>query len=443
MDVRQKIVREIKDDSDKFMDVAFNQDESCFSCATNDGFVVYNTYPLSLKLSKSFKSTPERGGGIGHTQMLYRTNYIALIGGGNRPRYSLNRLVVWDDLQQKESISLKFMSVVRKVLLSRVHILVCLENELFIYNFSSNPKLLCPPIKIYPFGSIDFKVVTTNNAKVTGLVAYPSAKTTGQLHLADLSKLKANPDNSSSVVDNFLPTTIIKAHRGPIRLVKINNQGTMVATCSNKGTLIRIFSTHNGTLIREFRRGLDRADIYDMSFSPHGTRLAVVSDKQTLHIFQVLPISDVPAVENVVHDNGNSVGRASLSPVPLQRQSPKTNQVHSLRNLVPQQWKPRYLDSVWSMCKIHLKNPRIRNNINDFEFSEDRCRIAWCRDRRRKSNSSFSEDEENSFIVVWKNSRIWEKYVILEKEIEPKSTANSSPSPIVQWEILRESWREL
>lgn len=441
MDVRQKIVTESKND-DRFMDVTFNQDESCFSCATNDGFVVYYTYPLSLKLSKSFKQSPERGCGIGHTQMLYRTNYIALVGGGVRPRYSLNRVVVWDDLQQKESISLKFMSIVRRVMLSRVHILCCLENELFIYNFSSTPKLLCPPIKIAPFGSIDFKVITTGNAKVTGLVAYPSPKTTGQLHLADLSKLKPGTDGSHATgqSESFLPTTIIKAHRGPIRLIKINNQGTMVATCSTKGTLIRIFSTHNGTLIREFRRGLDRAEIYDMSFSPHGTRLAVVSDKQTLHIFQVLPVSENSTVEN---DIGSSLGHVSKSPTPQPRQSVKTNQVHSLRNIVPQQWKPRYLDSVWSMCKVHLKNPRVRNNVNDLEFGEDRCKIAWCRDRRRKSNSSFSEEEENSFIIVWKNSKIWEKYVILEKEVESKGTTSSSPSPITQWEIIRESWREL
>ncbi|SLM13953.1 SVP1-like protein 2 [Nakaseomyces glabratus] len=413
MDVREAIQQEAGAETG-FASVTFNQDESCFSCANEQGFLVYNTFPLSLKLTKEFKQTPERGAGIGYSQMLYRTNYIALVGGGQRPRYSLNRVVIWDDLQQKESFSLKFMSIVRKVVLSRVHLVVALEDELFIYSFHSTPKLLCPPIKTAPFGPFDFKVVTiegkaTDQAKVTSLLAYPSAKLTGQLHVADLSKLRSNQNNNQDMAltsESFLPTTIIKAHKAPIRNIRINNQGTMVATASRKGTLIRIFSTHNGILLKEFRRGLDRAEIYDMCFSHWG------------------------------HDWLGSNGHIKAN----------TNQVHSLRNIVPTSWKPKYLDSVWSMCKVHLRNPKLRNNVNDLAFNEDRCTIAWCRQNRShtfKNGNHFNENEENKLVLVWKDSRIWEKYVILEKEAPNSNDGIKGPSPLTEWELVRESWREL
>ena len=445
MDVREAIQQEAGAETG-FASVTFNQDESCFSCANEQGFLVYNTFPLSLKLTKEFKQTPERGAGIGYSQMLYRTNYIALVGGGQRPRYSLNRVVIWDDLQQKESFSLKFMSIVRKVVLSRVHLVVALENELFIYSFHSTPKLLCPPIKTAPFGPFDFKVVTiegkaTDQAKVTSLLAYPSAKLTGQLHVADLSKLRSNQNNNQDMAltsESFLPTTIIKAHKAPIRNVRINNQGTMVATASRKGTLIRIFSTHNGILFKEFRRGLDRAEIYDMCFSPLGTRLAVVSDKQTLHVFQIAPMAEgtLNPANPEDHQSSGSNGHIKAN----------TNQVHSLRNIVPTSWKPKYLDSVWSMCKVHLRNPKLRNNVNDLAFNEDRCTIAWCRQNRShtfKNGNYFNENEENKLVLVWKNSRIWEKYVILEKEAPNSNDGIKGPSPLTEWELVRESWREL
>ncbi|SCV14974.1 SVP1-like protein 2 [Nakaseomyces glabratus] len=392
MDVREAIQQEAGAETG-FASVTFNQDESCFSCANEQGFLVYNTFPLSLKLTKEFKQTPERGAGIGYSQMLYRTNYIALVGGGQRPRYSLNRVVIWDDLQQKESFSLKFMSIVRKVVLSRVHLVVALEDELFIYSFHSTPKLLCPPIKTAPFGPFDFKVVTiegkaTDQAKVTSLLAYPSAKLTGQLHVADLSKLRSNQNNNQDMAltsESFLPTTIIKAHKAPIRNIRINNQGTMVATASRKAPMAE------GTL--------NPANPED-------------------------------------HQSSGSNGHIKAN----------TNQVHSLRNIVPTSWKPKYLDSVWSMCKVHLRNPKLRNNVNDLAFNEDRCTIAWCRQNRShtfKNGNHFNENEENKLVLVWKDSRIWEKYVILEKEAPNSNDGIKGPSPLTEWELVRESWREL
>ncbi|KAJ2851345.1 Phosphatidylinositol 3,5-bisphosphate-binding protein, partial [Coemansia erecta] len=40
-------------------------------------------------------------------------------------------------------------------------------------------------------------------------------------------------------------------------------------------------------LLHELRRGVDRADIYSIAFSPDGTKLCVSSDKGTVHIFNL------------------------------------------------------------------------------------------------------------------------------------------------------------
>jgi WD40 repeat protein len=67
----------------------------------------------------------------------------------------------------------------------------------------------------------------------------------------------------------------------------LNFTGSLLATASDKGTLIRIFSTEDGTPLQEVRRGSDKADIYSITFDKTTKWIACSSDKGTIHIFHV------------------------------------------------------------------------------------------------------------------------------------------------------------
>lgn len=80
---------------------------------------------------------------------------------------------------------------------------------------------------------------------------------------------------------------VIEAHRSPLALIALNSDGTLLATASDKGTIIRIFSVPDGHKLYQFRRGSMPSRIYSMTFNTTSTLLCVSSATETVHIFKL------------------------------------------------------------------------------------------------------------------------------------------------------------
>ena len=81
---------------------------------------------------------------------------------------------------------------------------------------------------------------------------------------------------------------VIDAHNSPLACIAINNDGTLLATTSEKGTIVRVFSIPDGQKLYQFRRGSIPTRIYSMSFNSTSTLLCVSSSTETVHIFRLV-----------------------------------------------------------------------------------------------------------------------------------------------------------
>lgn len=51
---------------------------------------------------------------------------------------------------------------------------------------------------------------------------------------------------------------------------------------------MRVWDAWSGALIKELRRGVDKAEIYGVAFRPDESEVCVWSDKGTVHVFKIV-----------------------------------------------------------------------------------------------------------------------------------------------------------
>jgi autophagy-related protein 18 len=82
-------------------------------------------------------------------------------------------------------------------------------------------------------------------------------------------------------------TNVIQAHKTPLAAIAFNAHGTLLATASDKGTVIRVFSLPDGDKVAEFRRGSYPSRIFSLAFNAVSSLLCVSSASDTVHIFKM------------------------------------------------------------------------------------------------------------------------------------------------------------
>ncbi|KAJ3521250.1 hypothetical protein NM688_g9039 [Phlebia brevispora] len=304
-------------------DTRFDADCRIFTTCTQAGFAVYSAWPLKLLRKQEIT-----GGTLAAAVPLHTSSLIFLVGGGRSPRYPPNKVIFWDDVQRKEVAELEFRERVRGLTCRRGWLAVALRRRVAVFKVDSS---------ISRYGEWD----TCDNprgllALATGahstLLAIPG-KQTGHVQLVHLPPCPppkpigpppSSPPKPPPPAPTKHPVSIIAAHNTALTTLSVPPSGRFLATTSSRGTLIRIWDAITGRLVRELRRGSDKAEIYGVAFRPDEQELCVWSDKGTVHIFSLFGGS------------GGSNRQSTFSP---------------LTSYLP---LPKYFESEWSYAQYRI-----------------------------------------------------------------------------------------
>ena len=219
--------------------------------------------------------------------MLFSTSLVALI-------LSPRRLQIKNTKRDSIICELTFPTTVLSVRLNRKRLVIVLEDQIYLYDIqtmkllytietSPNPMAICA---LSPSSDKCYLAYPLPQKATASSFAPPShappnsthiSPTTGEVLLFDAVKLEA--------------INVIEAHRSPLSCVAFNNEGTIMATASDKGTIIRVFSVPDAHKLYQFRRGSMPSRIYSMAFNITSTLLCVSSASETIHVFKLGPQS--------------------------------------------------------------------------------------------------------------------------------------------------------
>lgn len=164
----------------------------------------------------------------------------------------------------------RFPNKILAVKFNKTFLVVLLENMFCVYALHQMKKKLCN-ISIPPNPRSIFALAVEESSN---MLVYPGSTHFGEVHIFDITQRKIK--------------LFISAHNSIIAALSINKTATKLATASDKGTVIRVFSTVDGKKLYEFRRGVARyACVYSITFSPNSSFLAVSSNLETVHIFKL------------------------------------------------------------------------------------------------------------------------------------------------------------
>ena len=144
---------------------------------------------------------------------------------------------------------------------------------------------------------------TTNTSGYTGSETAGSSNSTASVNGGNNNSSDNSGSNNNNApiskngdviifnLKTLQPIMVIEAHKGEIAALSLNHDGTLLATASDRGTIIRVFSTETGNKEYQFRRGTYKTRIHSLTFNSTGQFLACTSSSRTVHVFKLSPNS--------------------------------------------------------------------------------------------------------------------------------------------------------
>ncbi|KAJ5080757.1 wd-repeat protein interacting with phosphoinosides wipi -related [Anaeramoeba ignava] len=242
--------------------LSFNQSFELLNCGLSIGFSILDCNPVKTRFLHEFNFK------ITNVEIINQSNHVFIVGDNQNDSEQKKKFFLWDNYQLQKLFEVDHPDPIKKIKYLNKYFFVMTSKKAFLYSIEG-AKLIK-------------SVETIENKK--GIIS--AARKPDSI-------IFAIPGNSKGYVRvfNFSKEspfeTHFQAHNHEIESIELNYEGTLVATASSEGTLIRVFETSKGEQISQFRRGRKQSQIYCLAFSLDNKYLISVSSSKTLHVFKL------------------------------------------------------------------------------------------------------------------------------------------------------------
>ncbi|XP_059804462.1 WD repeat domain phosphoinositide-interacting protein 1 isoform X1 [Hypanus sabinus] len=252
---------------------SFNQDCTSLAVGTSSGYKLFSLASVD-RLEEIYRCTDTPD--IYIVERLFSSSLVVVVSLST-PR----RMNVYHFKKGTEICNYSYSNTILTVRLNRQRLIVCLEESIYIHNIK-DLKLL-KTIQDIPPNRTGLCALSINHSN--SYLAYPGNATIGEIVIYDANNLDS--------------VSVIPAHDGPLAALTFNSTGSKLASASEKGTVIRVFSTPEGQKLYEFRRGMKRyVNIGSLAFSKDSQFLSASSNTETIHVFKLEQSSQRPQKES-------------------------------------------------------------------------------------------------------------------------------------------------
>lgn len=341
--------------------IGINRHRTSIITTIKGGYNVFNVDPLRLVFS-------EKNGKYSITELFDSSSLIAVVGNGEDPVYSTRQLMLINLINLNCICRLTYPSTIIWVRITSDQLIVSLTDRIYIYRLC-NMKLL----HVIEGLNINKNTIAVSYNQINKLLAYPIYKITNEINITkkqnqshnitkknkkfnteispkhilkntsfssvDTSYTKNSEFNSDNLdaspysndkdfigdvlifdLNKLQPYLVIEAHKRRLQVITLSDDGSLLATSSKLGTIIRVFDVSTGERICQFRRGRYPVAIKCISFSKDNKYLIVGSSSHKIHIFSIERES-----ETLVDNNNNSTSNKSINS--------KIDKLHDLSNI--------------------------------------------------------------------------------------------------------------
>ncbi|EPZ34086.1 hypothetical protein O9G_003166 [Rozella allomycis CSF55] len=199
--------------------------------------------------------------------MLFSSSLLALVGSGESINQSPRKLVLYNTKRKTVICELQFPRAILSVKLNRKRLVLSFDDSIQIYDLNSMTLLQNLDVKIGRKG-----IISLSPCDSPCFLAFPCNSTSGDVIIYEAG--------------NLVSMNVINAHKNRICNISFNIDGTFVATSSEKGTIIRVFSLPGGEKLFQFRRGAVPTNIQYLTFNQQSNILAATSET-TIHLYKM------------------------------------------------------------------------------------------------------------------------------------------------------------